>query len=128
GDGFLADVCREWEAAAREAADVCRVVSLRLPMVLGRDGGPATLLRRAFRTGLAGRLGSRRQWVSWIHVRDLAQLILFAAELPDMTGPVNATAPEPVTNREFTACVAAALHRPAVLPVPAPLLRALPGG
>lgn len=128
GDGFLAEVSKAWEAAAQEAADALRVVSLRTPMVLGRDGGPALMLGRVFKSGLGGRLGSGRQWTPWIHLQDLARLYLLACENENLRGPVNATAPGPVTNREFTAAIARAVHRPAVLPVPALALKLLPGG
>lgn len=128
GEGFLAEVSRAWEAAAAEASDFARVVSLRTPMVLGRDGGPAVMLGRIFRMGLGGRLGSGNQWTSWIHVQDLARMYVTACENPAWIGPVNATAPVPVTNRIFTAAIAAAVRRPALFPVPAFALRMIPGG
>ena len=128
GEGFLAEVSRAWEAAAQEAADFARVVSLRTPLVLGGDGGGGPALRRLFKLGLGGRLGSGRQWMAWIHVQDLARLCVFAAENGSLSGPVNATAPAPVTNREFTSVFAAAARRPALFPVPAFLLSRLPGG
>lgn len=128
GEGFLAEVSRAWEDAAAEAADFARVVSLRTPMVLGSDGGPATQLRTVFKLGLGGRLGSGKQWTSWIHVQDLARLFVFACEHESLRGPVNATAPVPVTNKEFTAAIAQAMHRPALFPVPAFALKCLPGG
>ncbi|MES2707592.1 MAG: TIGR01777 family oxidoreductase [Verrucomicrobiota bacterium] len=128
GEGFLAEVSKAWEAAAAEAEDLTRVVSLRIPMVLGRGGGPAVMLGRVFKLGLGGRLGSGRQWTPWIHVQDLARLFLFACENETLKGPVIATAPEPVTNREFTAAIAAAVRRPAVFPVPKFALNLLPGG
>ena len=128
GEGFLAEVSRAWEAAAAEASDFARVVSLRTPMVLGADGGPAVMLRRVFKLGLGGRLGSGKQWTSWIHVQDLARLFIFACEQDSLVGPVNATAPVPATNLEFTAAIAKAVHRPAFFPVPAFALNLLPGG
>ena len=128
GEGFLAEVSRAWEAAAAEAAPFARVVSLRTPMVLGADGGPAVLLRRVFKLGIGGRLGSGKQWTSWIHVHDVARLYVFACEHSTLVGPVNATAPTPVTNAEFTAAIAQAVHRPAIFPVPALALNLLPGG
>jgi uncharacterized protein len=128
GSGFLAEVSRAWEDAAAEAGDFARVVSLRTPMVLGSDGGPAGQLRAVFRLGLGGRLGSGRQWTSWIHVQDIARLFVFACEDGSLRGPVNATAPAPVTNAEFTRLIAQAMHRPAILPVPAFALKLLPGG
>ncbi len=128
GTGFLAEVSLAWEAAAAEASDFARVVSLRTPMVLGADGGPAVILRRVFSLGLGGRLGTGKQWTPWIHVGDLARLFLFACENDHLTGPVNATAPVPATNLEFTAAIAGAVHRPALFPVPAFALKLLPGG
>ena len=128
GSGFLAEVSRAWEASALAAGDFARVVCLRTPMVLGREGGPASLLRRVFKLGLGGRLGTGGQWTPWIHVEDLAAMFLFACEHEAMAGPVNATAPRPVTNRAWTATIAAAVHRPAIFPVPAFALNLLPGG
>ncbi len=128
GEGFLAEVSKAWEAAAAEAADITRVVNLRIPMVLGRDGGPALMLGRVFKLGLGGRLGNGKQWTPWIHLQDLARLFIFACENETLRGPVNACAPEPATNREFTAAIAAAVHRPALFPVPKFALNLLPGG
>ena len=128
GEGFLAEVSRAWESAAAEASDFARVVSLRTPMVLGADGGPAVMLRRVFRLGLGGRLGSGKQWTSWIHVQDVARLYIFACGNEALTGPVNATVPSPATNLEFTAAIAKAVHRPAIFHVPGFLLNLLPGG
>lgn len=128
GEGFLAEVSKAWEAAAQEAEGFMRVVSLRIPMVLGRDGGPAVPLGRVFKLGLGGRLGDGRQWASWVHLEDLARMFVFACEKESLRGPVNACAPEAVTNREFTAALAAAVHRPAIFPVPKFALNLLPGG
>ena len=128
GDGFLAEVCRAWEAAVSEAGPEVRTVSLRIGIVLGRDGGSAPVLGRLFRLGLGGRLGSGRQWMPWIHVTDAARLFVHALTDPSMRGPVNAVAPGAVTNAEFTRILARTLHRPALFPVPTFLLRLLPGG
>lgn len=128
GADFLASVCAEWEsAAARAAGSGVRVVSLRIGMVLGPHGGALAKMLLPFRLGLGGRLGSGRQWMSWIHVDDLVALIRFALDERSLMGPVNATAPEPVTNAEFTRELGRALGRPAVLPVPAFALRLLFG-
>ena len=128
GTGFLPDVCREWEEAARTAESLgVRVVSLRIGVVLGIEGGILAKLAPVFRLGAGGRLGSGNQWMSWIHVDDLSRLIRFALVSPHLRGPVNATAPSPVTNREFTETLASVLRRPALLPVPAFALRALFG-
>jgi hypothetical protein len=128
GAGFLAEVCAGWEqaAAAAEALGL-RVVRLRIGMVLGPDGGALARMLPPFKLGLGGRLGDGRQWMSWIHRDDLVELIRFAVEEPVLAGAVNAVAPAPVTNAEFTRRLAAALHRPALFPVPAVALRALFG-
>lgn len=122
GNGFLADVCAEWESTAR-GIGATRTVSLRTGMVLGRDGGALSKMLPLFRAGLGGRLGSGRQWVSWIHVEDIVNLFLFALANPEVEGPLNAVAPNPMTNEEFTKALARAVHRPALLPVPAFALR-----
>lgn len=128
GSGFLADVCEGWENAALQAENEppgMRVVRLRTSMVLGRDGGAFPLLRRLFGLGLGGKLGSGAQWMSWIHVDDEAGLIVKALETASLHGPLNLCSPHPVTNAEFTRTLAAALHRPAFLHVPAFALRLL---
>jgi uncharacterized protein (TIGR01777 family) len=104
-----------------------RVVSLRIGVVLGRNGGALPQMLLPFRLGLGGRIGSGRQYMSWIHIDDLVGILLHAASASDVRGPVNATAPQPVTNREFTATLARILHRPAFLAVPATLLRLILG-
>jgi len=118
GDDFLARVVVDWEksAALAEALGV-RVVRLRLGVVLGQ-GGALTKMLPPFRFGVGGRIGSGRQWMSWIHIEDVIRLIRFALENDAMAGPVNTTAPEPVINAEFTRELASALHRPALFPVP----------
>ena len=128
GEGFLADVCREWEAAAAQAqASGLRVVSLRIGIVLAREGGALPRLALPFRLGLGARLGDGRQWFPWIHIDDLCRLMIFAAEHPEFSGPLNATAPEPVTNEELTRAIARTLRRPAFMRVPAPVLRMVLG-
>jgi uncharacterized protein (TIGR01777 family) len=119
GTDFLARVVVDWEEAAQSAESVgIRVVRLRLGMVLGKGGALAKLLP-PFRLGVGGRLGSGHQWMAWIHLEDAVNLILFAVNYAAIRGAVNATAPHPVTNEEFTDRLAQALHRPAILPVPA---------
>lgn len=119
GSGFLPDSVKDWEESARAAEALgIRVVSLRFGVVLGHGGALGKLLL-PFRLGAGGRLSSGRQWMSWIHLDDAVSLILFALEHADLRGPVNATAPDPVTNDEFTRRLASALHRPAFFPVPA---------
>ena len=127
GTDFLARVCADWENEARGAAEVgARVVPVRIGPVLGRGGALAQMLP-AFRAGLGGRLGSGRQWMSWIHVDDLEGLVLFALERESLRGPVNAVAPGAVTNAQFTQQLGRALHRPTLLPVPGFGLRLLFG-
>ena len=119
GTGFLPRVVMDWEEAAQSAEPLgIRVVSLRFGVVLGPGGALAKLLP-LFRLGVGGRLGSGRQWMSWIHIDDVVSLILFAMENAATSGVLNATSPHPVTNEEFTRILAAALHRPPLLPVPA---------
>ncbi len=128
GGGYLAEVCSAWEQEARrvEAAGL-RWVGIRTGLVLSREGGILPRLLPLFRLGLGGRHGSGRQWVSWIHVEDLVSLYVAALEDRSFEGPVNAVAPHPVTNADFTAALAAALGRRGRMPVPAWLLGALLG-
>jgi uncharacterized protein (TIGR01777 family) len=118
GEGFLAEVCRDWEAEACRAEGLgVRVVRVRVGFVLGR-GGAMKLIGPVFRLGLGGRLGNGRQWMSGIHVDDVAGIFLWAAENSAVSGICNAVMPEPFRNEDFTREVAAVLRRPAVLPVP----------
>jgi hypothetical protein len=126
GRGFLAEVCAQWEAAAREASGM-RQVALRIGIVLAREGGALPRLLLPFRLGLGGRLGSGRQWFPWIHADDVVGLILHALRDSSLEGAVNATAPEPVRNAELTRALGRALGRPTLLPVPAVALRAALG-
>ncbi len=127
GTDFLARVCREWEAATEpaEAAGV-RVAHLRIGVVLAADGGALGKVLPLFRAGLGGRLGSGRQWWSWISLTDLVRAIRYVLD-SGHSGPLNGTAPHPCTNQDWTRALAAELHRPAVLPVPAFALRAALG-
>ena len=126
GDGFLAAVCREWEAAADLAGGV-RTVKLRTGLVLDPTGGALGKMLPLFRLGFGGKLGSGKQWWSWITLHDVVRAIEFAL-VEDISGPVNLSAPNPVTNQEFTSALARALHRPAVFPAPAFALKAVLGG
>lgn len=120
GSGFLAELCRDWEARAAEAeAFGVRVVRLRIGLVLSAAGGALPRMLRPFRLCLGGPLGSGRQWVSWIHIRDLAGMILWLLDRPDPPGVVNGAAPNPVSNREFSRTLAKVLGRPCLMP-PAP--------
>jgi uncharacterized protein (TIGR01777 family) len=125
GTGFLAETCREWEAEALATEAICRTVRARIGLVMGKGGGALRMMLPLFRLGLGARLGSGRQWLSWIHAEDLARLLLFAVENLDVRGALNATAPWPVRNAEFTATLARSLHRPAFLAAPAFMLRLL---
>ena len=124
GSGFLADVVLEWEAATKpaEAAGI-RVVHLRTGIVLSAKGGAMGRLIPLFRMGLGGRLGSGRQYWSWVSLPDHARLVIHALASESITGAMNATGPEPVTNAELTRALARVLHRPAVLAVPGFALR-----
>ena len=124
GTGFLADLVRDWEAAAAPARDAgIRVVNLRSGVVLSRRGGMLGPLLPLFRLGLGARIGPGSQFLSWITLTDHVAAIRFLLDHAGVDGPVNLTAPAPVTNAEFTAALARALHRPALLGVPAPALR-----
>ncbi|HZZ38768.1 MAG TPA: TIGR01777 family oxidoreductase [Acidobacteriaceae bacterium] len=124
GTGFLAETCVAWEKAADKArAAGIRVVHARFGVVLGRKGGALKKMLPAFRLGAGGKLGSGQQWMSWISIRDAVRALLFLMEGEDRAGAFNLTAPQPVTNAEFTEKLAAAVHRPAWLGVPAGALR-----
>lgn len=123
GSGFLAEVCQAWENAALPVeAHGTRLVRLRIGFVTG-PGGAMKLLRPVFKAGLGGKLGDGRQWMSWIHVDDVAGMILWALKNDSVRGAVNAVAPEPLRNSEFTREVARAFQRVAILPAPAFALR-----
>ncbi|MFB9236179.1 TIGR01777 family oxidoreductase [Plantactinospora siamensis] len=124
GDGFLADVCRVWEAATRPAEDAgVRVVRLRTGLPLDRDGGLLKPQLLPFRLGAGARLGNGRQWMPWISLPDWLSAVLFLLDRSDLAGPVNVVGPAPVTNAEFTRELGAALHRPALLMLPGVALR-----
>lgn len=120
GSGFLAEVCREWEAAAQPAAQKgIRVVSLRIGVVLSPAGGALARMLPPFRLGLGGKIGSGRQYMSWIGIDDLAGVIHHAVTNESLRGAVNAVAPRPVTNQEFTKTLGRVLGRPTIFPMPA---------
>ena len=117
GMDFLAQVCVEWESVAQRGREYgMRVACVRNGLALGRDGGVLERILPIFKTGTGGRLGSGKQWYSWIHIDDLVDLYLLAIDKLD--GAVNGTAPNPVRNKEFTEALGQTLHRPAALPVP----------
>lgn len=124
GGDFLAEVCVAWEAAASRASEAgIRVVLLRQGIVLGSGGGALASMLPPFRMGLGGTLGSGRQWISWISLDDLIQLILFICRHETIHGVVNATSPNPVTNAEFASALGQRIHRPTLIPVPTSILR-----
>lgn len=128
GDDFLAKACLDWEQEALRAEEYgVRVVLIRTGVVLGDDGGALAQMLLPFKLGLGGRLGNGRQYMSWIHIDDLTAIMLYAKENTNLRGPVNAVAPTPVTNSEFTRALAATLHRPAFLPVPGFALKVVLG-
>ena len=126
GNDFLAAVCREWEGAADLAGDV-RTVKLRTGLVLDPTGGALGRMLPLFRFGLGGKLGSGKQWWSWITLHDVIRAIVFTLE-KNVSGPVNLTSPNPVTNQEFTAALARAMKRPALFPAPTIALKIALGG
>jgi uncharacterized protein (TIGR01777 family) len=129
GQGFLPEVVRDWEAAAAEAATAgIRVATLRSGVVLSPKGGILGRLLPLFRLGLGGRIGSGRQVMSWIGLSEWVAAARFLLGRDTITGPVNLTTPNPVSNAEFTSALAAAVHRPAVMLVPVPALKLAVGG
>ena len=126
GEDFLAAVCREWEGAA-DAVEGVRVVKIRTGLVLDPTGGALGRMLPLFRFGLGGKLGSGKQWWSWITLHDQIRAITYLLE-HNISGPVNITSPNPVTNQEFTSALARAVHRPALFPAPAIALKIALGG
>ncbi len=119
GSDFLARVCMDWEKEALRAEEYgVRVVLIRTGVVLGADGGALTQMLLPFKMGVGGRLGSGRQFMSWVHIDDLVNIMLYAKENESLRGAINAVAPNPVSNSDFTRALASALHRPAILPAP----------
>ncbi len=119
GTGYLPEVCEEWEAACEPARDAgIRVVNLRIGLVLAREGGALRKMLTPFRLGLAGQIGTGRQYMSWISMTDLVEIIRYALAEANLEGPLNVVAPCPVTNLEFTKTLGRILGRPTVLPLP----------
>ncbi len=117
--GFLADVCLEWEQAVQPIAEAgVRVVLIRVGIVLGREGGALKKLVPLFKMCAGGKLGNGKQYVPWIHIQDLVRMYQWSIQNRDVSGPVNGSAPNPVTNADFTRALASAVNRPAVIPVP----------
>lgn len=127
-EGFASELCRDWEASAERFSDKgTRVCRLRIGIVLGPNGGALKAMLPPFKLGLGGRMGHGRQWMSWIHREDLLGIILLCLADPLVRGPVNGTAPNPVTNRVFARTLARTLRRPALVPVPGFALRLMMG-
>lgn len=127
GDDFLADVVKNWETAADLIAPHTRVIKLRLGVVLGMDGGALPKMMLPYKLFVGGRIGHGNQWLSWIHIDDLVQLFDFCITNESITGPLNATAPQPVTNDQFGRTLGKELHRPHIFPVPAFIFKILFG-
>lgn len=128
GDDFLARLCVDWEKEARAAeAAGARVAIVRVGVVLDKEGGALAKMLTPFKLGLGGPVGSGKQYVSWIHHADMVGVLLLALDNPTATGPMNATAPQPVTSRDFGKALGRALHRPAFMPTPAFGLRVMLG-
>jgi uncharacterized protein len=122
---FLAEVGQAWEAAAQEAAAAgTRVVSVRIALVLGAKGALAAM-QPVFHLGLGGRLGKGDQWMSWVHIRDIANIFLYAAKTESISGPLNGASPNPVRNSEFTQVLGALLNKPTFCTVPSVVLETL---
>jgi uncharacterized protein (TIGR01777 family) len=128
GNGFLSEVCQQWEDESGRAAELgLRVAQVRIGVVLSAKGGALPRLLPAFKLGVAGRLGGGRQWFPWIHLDDVVGLIRHIIHSSALSGPVNAVAPGIVTNADFTKEMAEVLHRPAILPAPSLALRLVMG-
>lgn len=128
GQGYLAETCKAWEAHAIRIQDFgVRVVRLRTGIVLDSKGGALKMMLPPFRMGFGGWLGDGNQWMSWIHLEDMVSMILFSLDQPKTTDAVNATAPQPVTNKAFSMVLAQTLKRPCFAPVPAFVLKLILG-
>ena len=119
GEGFLPDLAKDWEDAAKVVtSNGVRLVTLRIGVVISKKGGALAKMLLPFKLGLGGPLGDGKHYVSWISLDDLISIILFCIDHPELSGPVNATAPNPVQNKEFTKALAKAVCRPAIFPLP----------
>ena len=128
GDDFLAKLCKQWEGEALKAEQAgARVILARFGIVLGAGGGALAQMLPIFRKGLGGPLGSGNQWLSWIHMQDLVDAFSFFVARPNLKGPFNLTSPNPVTNRELTKALSKALGKPAFLPAPGFMIKAVMG-
>ena len=127
-DSFSSKLCRDWEAQAAEAEALgIRCCYLRTGVVLGKNGGALSKMLPPFKMALGGPMGSGQQWMSWVHMDDLVGAILYTLETPSIQGPINGTAPNPVTNKAFSKTLGAALNRPAIIPMPEFVLKLMMG-
>jgi uncharacterized protein len=128
GRGFLADVCEQWERATISAVNAgIRVVNARFGMVLSSEGGALKKMLFPFKTGVGGIIGNGKQYISWVSISDVVEIIDFIIQNKNLKGPVNVTSPNPATNHDFTKILGRALHRPTVLPITAPMARLVLG-
>ncbi|MFT4769164.1 MAG: hypothetical protein ACI8RN_002304 [Glaciecola sp.] len=127
GEGFAASLCRDWEAAATEAAGSARLCLMRLGVVLDVDGGAYPQMAQPFRMGVANWMGDGQQWLSWVHRQDAVSAFCFALESPKLTGPVNVTAPNPVTSRDFCHAMRQVHRTFLAIPMPGFVMRAMVG-
>jgi uncharacterized protein (TIGR01777 family) len=127
GEGFLADLAARWEEEARAAQPIARLAILRFGVVLGSGGGALAKMLLPFKLGAGGRIGSGRQWLSWVALDDVVHAIAWVITEEKVSGIFNITAPNPVTNRDFTRALGRALHRPAIVPIPALAMKVLFG-
>jgi uncharacterized protein (TIGR01777 family) len=128
GEGFLADLVRIWEESAQPARDAgIRMVNLRLGLVTAESGGMMGPMKPAFKLGVGGKLGDGDQWWSWVTLDDVVRAFAYAVDTPELSGPYNVAAPNPVTNAQFTKSLGHALHRPTILPAPKFALKAIAG-
>ena len=127
-NSFSSQLCQKWEAQARKIAELgIRTCYLRTGIVLGKDGGALSKMLTPFKMGLGGPIGNGKQWMSWVHLDDIVDMIRFAVENDAIKGPINATAPKPVSNNEFAKTLAKVLKRPAIFPMPAFVIKLLFG-
>lgn len=122
-EGFLGRVCTDWEQEAMQAHKICRTLLFRFGIILGNDGGALKQMLLPFRLGIGGRIGSGKQMMSWIHIDDVLESFRFSLSEKQLHGPINITAPNPVTNKEFTKVLSKSLRRPAIIPVPEFMLK-----
>jgi uncharacterized protein (TIGR01777 family) len=128
GTDFLSGIAKEWESEALKAEALgIRVVRARFGVILSKQGGALPQMIRPFQFGVGGKIGTGKQWLSWIALDDVIAILRLAVENANITGPLNVISPQPVTNADFTKILATALHRPALFPVPAYALRLIFG-